>query len=470
MMNLYAVFSKSILLALATTQTLWAIDTEKVNKVLKLVDRPTIQDVMDMLDGDLSQSHFNPNNSLMQKYQRDFAKIIVLMEMAYPGATFVGMGRDSSQLVNALDAFYLARGQKGRVLNLWASGGTIRSASQDQLNQALEQLGMDLNQFRNKPPFILFDTTYYNTRSQSKVVMRAVYSKAHNLGISLAELAKKVNFLNVYTGIGGEPVETTDLPDFFNHLQVYVDGPEKILMVPANDLTYGEEWSDTYLNFEQQADGTVRALPSAPSDLQTKQTIIGNIIALMQYAMSDRLYEEVLTQARARNFDFEAALRIREHNNQAHKPVAPKSWKERLDDLSLQPLPEERTYVKENNLKLTVNGHKIFRTILRNSQSLTQSEELATLLAFMVKAENHDQIGERDFQRILAFIINETLLDKSHVEILHPHQANSGHLYSNLSEKLSDAKDITETFKANIHQLNESLYSACAISLKASSK
>lgn len=450
----------------------FAINSPKLQTLLQQLERPTINQVYEVIEGNFNNLPFYDANALVNTYETLLPGLIASLERGFPGATWVGMGRDSALLVNALDAFYQARGQKGRALHLWASGDTIGSASPQQLVKALQQLGMDLPNAEHSPPFILFDATHFNGSSQSNLVLRAIYGEAHRLGIPLQPLLHRVNFVNTHSVMypHNRVHDQFDMKAFLNHVQVSPErGPHDIMSFDTAALMYGHEWSDSYGQFRQDAAGKVYALPIAGHSEGLKSAVLGDMAGIMKLVTSEGFYKRVQANAKKlQGYDFESVLKLRDGNYQAPQPPPHKTFEEKLSELKLETLPEERTYSKANNLKLTANGHKVFDFILSNGSLLTNEDQLKLMLEFMATAEQNEQIGERDFQRILGFIMSEVTLAPSHLEVLRNHQNDSHHLYKKIWERVTDVdSDKTDIYKGNAAAIQQSLYSTCTLSLHA---
>lgn len=195
-------FTVFVFLPLAWSQSL----QERSRDLLNLPKRPTIAQVSEVLKlqgmpaSDYSQLiNFFPEvdydavgGSLLSAFQSDFSKVVAQLEYAFPGAVFLGLGRDSAILVDALDAFYSHLGQAGRSKLIEASGNSFsQNPSDETIVKFLANYGLDLDKLEQSRPIVIFDGTRYNTNSQSRVIMAAIYRVAASKGIDPKKLVKK---------------------------------------------------------------------------------------------------------------------------------------------------------------------------------------------------------------------------------------------------------------------------------------
>lgn len=422
--------------------------------LLKKPLRPTVSEFLEAYGGALPAQ--NPyelvdynrlGKSLLDEYKERLPSMIAQFEKAFPGGTYVGLGRDSALLTDALDAFYLSRGQQGRAIHFNASTSTFQSVSVETFIEYTRQLGFDFKNFKEQPPFIFFDGTHYNGSSQSNKIMRMLYSAAIGQGATPADLVYKLNFISTsFNGYAYYPrnlIQQTDVSQFLKTQSVMAtsNGPVEILSVDGWYLTHGYNWTNTFSTITKDAHGIYRPAASA-LDAAEQKSVLGNIYFVIEMVRSQEFFERVKAEAKKMGYDFEEVLKLRANAKEyKFEPIPqekPKSLKEKLGDLQFAKVEGERDYNRQNGLKLSENGHRLWAVLAGQAPAGFSSAEVSEVISLLIKLETEDKIGERDFIRILFAIMPSGEISDSDLALMRAHRSESTHLYKKMAEKLED--------------------------------
>lgn len=187
---------------------LWTSAAQAANPAIeRLLDqtrRPVIADLLAVYEGRVPRQNpmlrdgYRRTNRFAQILQEELPRLIARFERVYPGARYAGLGRDSVQLVDLLDAFYHGRGQAGRVVRLDASGYGVNGASFELLADMLESRGASLDPRQRKfVPFVIFDATNFTARggSQSTRILQAALERWRERGGDARGFIQRINVI-----------------------------------------------------------------------------------------------------------------------------------------------------------------------------------------------------------------------------------------------------------------------------------
>lgn len=458
-MNMKISFNRSKLFVITLAASL-AINAsaQGAYDLLTLGHRPTVSEFLEAHDGVLpAQNPYTLNDynqvgaSLLNSYKGQLANIIAQFEKAFPGATYVGLGRDSALLVDALDAFYLNLGQKKRAVHFNASGSTFQRVSSETIVNYTKQLGLDFSRINEIPPFVFFDGTRFSISSQSRQLMRAIYLDAAAHSISPKDLIYKVNFISTsYNGYSYYPqnwIMQTDVKQFLKNQSERAtnDGPDQILSTDAWYLTHGYNWTDTFVDLALDAAGTYQPVPSRMMGQTEQQYVLGHMYYVMELVRTPEFFESVKQEAQRLGYDFEEVLKLRANGEVPNPTPIPqgkvKTLAEKIADLKVEKQQTKREYHKRNGLKLSENAHQLWELISQPVNDGLKSADLTAILQKLIEWEKGDFIGERDFSRILFAILPSTRFSDTDFNLLKSHQASSDHLYEKIEDKIEDLKE-----------------------------
>lgn len=215
------------------------------SKLLEKPFRPTTKELIEELQPMPKTNPFRPlytNDRSLRLIPILAPKMIVQLEFVYPGAVWAPLGRDTALVADILESYYLAVGQKNRVVRLHASRNSFRD--QSDFNKLLVTAGLINSNGLPLKKFIILDITQWNLYSQSRQLISAVYS-----ALPTWERSKYLPIVNaVALGYLGGELEisrriTPNLNklDFFNQLFVGEYGPNQILETYQN-FTYPEQY------------------------------------------------------------------------------------------------------------------------------------------------------------------------------------------------------------------------------------
>lgn len=179
-------------------------------------DRPTMHSILDSIRGgsvssaaadsdplarltNLDQAALRPESFDPQEIEMRLPKFIAQMERAYPGLTYVFLGRDTALLASAVEAFYMSIGEAGRVVRLDVSSPTMHSMTSiaDQV-QLLASNGFTVKSREGLArPYILMDRTRNQSWSQSIVLREAAHATLMAAGLSVSQARRQVAVVNL---------------------------------------------------------------------------------------------------------------------------------------------------------------------------------------------------------------------------------------------------------------------------------
>jgi len=266
-------------------------------KILSMRLHPTMDQVMRVLG---VPEH--PNMvavSDIEEY-RPIARGIVQFERAFPGAVWAFLGRDSARAADAFEAFYLAIGQKNRVIRLNASGNSIDNATPEELWGFLKTNGI-LKRLKKNQPFIMADCTPYADDSQSRLLMNAAYAQLEKRGYPAKELMRKVNFINIGNTM---PTRNVGVTTLMSKKTPSKGAPKEILTIGLEDFYHGSGWHDTFGMFKEK-NGDVVAPPGALSDKATRQDMLGTMQKDLSVIVSPEFMRMVKAEAKKAGYPWQ---------------------------------------------------------------------------------------------------------------------------------------------------------------------
>jgi hypothetical protein len=256
------------------------------------------------------QKAFGKGPSLGLSAESDFLKehgpklatVIASFEKAYPGLTYAFLGRDSAFLADAVEAFYLAHGQVGRVVRLNASGNSINPAPPEVLLSFLRQNGFRPTANGLERPYIIIDRTSYGPSSQSRRLLSAGYASLLQTRATPEALMRQFAVVNVGSDNNGIAITPDVERDFFRRIKFigyrHESGPSVQLRISAGGLIDTAFWHQTFSKFEINTSGELVARPGAPVEVSDREMTLGLIEAAVRVASSDEFMQMVRKKAR----------------------------------------------------------------------------------------------------------------------------------------------------------------------------
>lgn len=430
-------FSQSLIVIVTSLISLQGFAGQIPPGVVDLVHRrarPTVQEIVSTLGQQNLVTQKNPlpvvdynlvGGSLLTAFYTSLPRVIAQFEKAYPGAIYLGLGRDSALLSDAIDAFYLGLGQSGRSKMLGASGGTFNNNPTDETIVAfLEGYGFSLDNIANARPFVIFDGTRFNPTSQSRRIMSAIYRVAAKRGIDLKTLVRKVNFVSTaFDGYKYYPknlIAQTNVDSYFKGQAQVIDhtGPSEILAVDGWLLTHGYNWTDTYGPFVN-SQGKIVGSPGALMSEQERLYALAQQIEMIRLTNTQQFVDRVEAESKTLGFSFREHLRLYNGNVEVAKvePVIKMPPRDHDKDLNanlkaltgkLNPLNGQHEYGKfqvgNEKIRLTKNGYEVV-SLLTSKDSVQAKNHIGISFDFLVEQFREDKIGARDFRRIFVHLL-----------------------------------------------------------------
>jgi hypothetical protein len=241
-------------------------------------------------------------SDFLKEHGLKLATIIASFEKAYPGLTYAFLGRDSAFLADAIEAFYLAHGQVGRVVRLNASGNSINPAPPDVLLAFLRQNGFRPTANGLERPYIIIDRTSYGPNSQSRRLLSAGYSSLLQTRAAPEKLMRQFAVVNVGSDNNGIAITPDVERDFFRRIKFigyrHESGPSVQLRISAGGLIDTAFWHQTFGKFEINTSGRLVARPGAPVEVSDREMTLGLIETAVRVVSSDEFMQMVRKAAR----------------------------------------------------------------------------------------------------------------------------------------------------------------------------
>ncbi len=277
-------------------------DERAYQKILSQPSRPRIAEVKTIREDLEKRAH--GIGSLTSRVLDHFPKGVVFMEMAYPGAIWAFLGRDSAFIGDAVDAFYESIGQPGRVVRLNASGDGVRGASEEMRFAMLESAGLNLKEVETGRPFIIIDYTQFKPKSQSALLLNAAYLTVKKSGGDLSQIIRKLSAMKM--GTGNQP--EGGLEDVFRKQKEDVDMrgiPYNVLEIPGvTSAGSFLEWHSYFGPIEKQPNGKVEGKLGALSNESLRAEILSQMYEAIQAAENPVFLERVRWEAKHLGYEF----------------------------------------------------------------------------------------------------------------------------------------------------------------------
>lgn len=198
------VLSLSLLLTPA-----FAARKSAIEKILERSDRPTMAEVYKpLLNYEFPQdipvnSKWALKNGYDQRIKiKSWTKILIsyapfliaTLEKAYPGATWVFIGRDGAAFADIFEAFYLALGQENRVLRLGISKASLNKVRSKQILDHLKAEGFDTSKYNGSSSLVFIDPVSKGNGRQGRLILSYIYEYLmKKKKMQLKDIIRKIN-------------------------------------------------------------------------------------------------------------------------------------------------------------------------------------------------------------------------------------------------------------------------------------
>lgn len=286
-----------------------------LSTLMASLTRPTIADVeRETTDETAPLPQWMPPSAVQSPFMSQLnavADMIAELEWAYPGAVYMPLGRDIVLVGDAIDAFYRAHGQPGRIIRLNASGRSLDVGSV-LIARWIESSGVDIKNLANSRGYIPFDGSNYGPSSQSTTILSAVYEKYVHLGGNASDLVDKFAFFNTARGNGAAQVNPgLDRESILKEERQLL--ATKRVSIPrqtfasSRPLRGQSEWHSNFLRIQTMPDGSVIAPSPEPNPEQTRAYILAEMRAIMKATAAPEFLELVRDRARKLGYEFPIA-------------------------------------------------------------------------------------------------------------------------------------------------------------------
>lgn len=259
-------------------------------------------------------------------------RLIAILEKAYPGATWVFIGRDGAAFADVLEAFYYTQGEKKRVLRLGVSKASFDSISYEMVAGMLKQKDYDVLDWKNSPPILFIDPVSKGNGRQGRTIVSLLYDHLiRNQSADLNELVKKINMIGLIVSThSGHYNSINDIDGYYNaysglasrlrgadwsrlfqyHIFPSVDpGPNA-----ENECGYTHfigAWHDSYGEFYLTSDGAVKTKIGQQFSKEMKLSVIWSQYQIWKAVESEVFEQKVRNHAKALGYVFPASKKIK---------------------------------------------------------------------------------------------------------------------------------------------------------------
>ncbi len=386
----------------------------------------------------------NYENTRLPVYKSQFSNLIISLEKTFPGGTYAFLGRDTAMVADAVEAFYLSIGQKGRVKRINISTPSLQGATPQLLAEFLSQEGLKIapEQYSSKT-FVLIDSTTFSSKSQSTIIFNSVIEEMLRLGVPSEEILKIFNIasfnrtsVNAFhpLEIKKEDVEREIIEQhkFFRENSRI----DRMAFLYVSQMNYDSEWHDKFGPLTRNGEGKLVTIPYNYFSKEKKTVIFHNILQVLRTVLSADMRHEIFNKAQEHGVDLPSRSSLKS-SIEMSKPIKvdlDRTFQRSLENKFkiLNPLSDtDKDYEKfridgSSQIKLTQNGYVVLST-LNNSTYLGDKHFYEISLSNLIELYESNKIGARDFRRIFIHILGLkpienkefiTMVQKNYLDIL----------------------------------------------------
>lgn len=360
-------------------------------------------------------------------------EFIVSLEKVHPGATYAFLGRDMDLIADAVDAFYISKGQIGRVQRIKFSTPSLQNSNPDVLTEFLTQLGLNTNSADANPKnFVILDYTSYgktgrtdkNFPSQARYIFESVVAKLRSLGFDYDQIVQRVTVAtldsNASSNVTTGKAISLNNADVLQKQASSLRAMGKIDFMPiigstGDAMAYKSEWNDKYGEIKRTG-GKLVTSPIGYFSTSKKSGVYWQMVQVISQVTSSDFAARVDALAKANGVTFEVMPLAKAPQTKKNPPVKLENWGAKMNE-SVKKLKAvlptfanaskdyDKFKINGETLKLTANGYEVAKiladTNLRNANNFAERS-----VQMMLDLYESDQIGARDFRRLFIFLLS----------------------------------------------------------------
>lgn len=381
------------------------------------------------LESFTTNTHFKD----VSDYKTHLANLIATLESAFPGQKYGFLGRDMFMIADAVDAYYIKKGQPGRVAWIPFSTPSMNGATDASVLGLFEGLGVDSSKSKTPNGFVMVDYTSFSGTpgspgaSQSRFIYRAIVRAMKAKGLKPADIVERFNVMTIQqsdseTRInprGKSKSQMSAIKAKIAASLVKGEDPSHIFKAVAGDMSmaYGVEWHSTFGPI-QKVGREYKTEPNGFFSDQQKTATFSRVIEVLRYAVSKEFISKADAQLAKHGIKLVPTGKAPRTPTIAVEPDA-KEVKLSADEKmisevkTLRTLPVlgkdydyEKTVIGDEKVRLTENGQKV-ASILTSEDVLKAPKyfEVSTLVIITLYKEN--KIGSRDARRLLEIALSQ---------------------------------------------------------------
>ena len=252
------------------------------------------------LNNSLQRDQSRPTTFDPQQITILVSQYIAQMETAFPGLTYVFLGRDTSLIASAVEAFYLSIGESGRVVQLGIGAEALKEMTAAEITTLLATNGFRvLNKEGLEHPYIFMDRTTNFENGQLATLRHHAYAELLASGLPWSKVKTQVAAVNLIAG-SGTLATGQQIRNFVEKQALRIDGgkPQTEMMnVGLDSLLNSAVWHDSFHGIRHDEAGRVGAQPG-PSNTAAQGRITDDLIHISELFSSQFVLDLVKRKAK----------------------------------------------------------------------------------------------------------------------------------------------------------------------------
>lgn len=408
---------------------------------LKLIEqkrRPKIADVISTPDN-IYQFTKDDYNGRVSAIKSKLPELIVSLEKAFPGGTYGFLGRDMDLIADAVDSFYLSKGQAGRVQRIEFSTPSLENSTPKLMTDFLAQRGLDATgSVANPSPLILIDYTSYSTSgrtnssfpSQARYIFESVVKQMKLNGLASYDIFSRINVATIDDGASSyaklsNPL-TQDRSDYIKLQAESLEANGKVdrityFSVDGDSMAYSSEWTDKYGPIKKGKDGLLTTEPIDFFDKDEKTKVFSQMVNVVNLVNTEAMQNRISKLAEKHQVTFTdkpslivmPKVTIKKVNHDANLKNQILDLEKNMSVLS-NPKNYGKMAIGDEKMKLTQNGQDMLRMLAADG-NIQAPHFFKISLTALLNMHEQDKLGARDFRRIFNYLLSLKPIESSAV-------------------------------------------------------
>jgi hypothetical protein len=375
----------------------------------------------------------------LKEFEKNLPKLIAGLEKAFPGGVYGFLGRDMDMIADAVDAYYISKGQVGRVARIKFSTPSLNKSNPTNISLYLGGIGLDLSRTNKSPrEFVIVDYTSYGSTgrtngsfpSQARYLFESVIKYFKQKGFSESDILSRVNVATIDSSARDvelfNPLRSKRSIEDFKKKQLkslQTDGKVSTIFyadVGGNSMAYGSEWHDKYGSINLN-NGVYSTKPSKYYDVKTKTQVFSQIVSIIKMVNSNAFIKKV-DSLLVKNGIILKPSTVKQEKTISKDISQPDPYVEflrKVQDLrNLSVLNEayeyEKTKINGDKLKLTSNGQQVAQLLMDEAVN-EPARYTEVSLYVLINLFKENKLGSRDFRRIFELVLQRKKLTQVEV-------------------------------------------------------